>query len=147
MPLPCPSRGLSTPRPSCSARRRALSRSGPVRVLAVRNRGRLRDPDDTPLRDGNRDRLFGLLTSRAVATLLTYSLETNQNQGQWLNNYLSTVSGAGRWRATSAPCEWRQGGSWRAWRGWLLVTHLLTPWLSTPSRAPGRGLKYQGTTS
>ena len=37
-------------------------------------------------------RLFGLLTTRAVATLLTYCLETNQNQGQWLINYLSTVS-------------------------------------------------------
>ena len=41
-------------------------------VLAARNRGRLRDPYGTPLRDGNRDRLYGLLTQRSVATLLHY---------------------------------------------------------------------------
>lgn len=35
-----------------------------------RRRGRaawLRSPDDTPLRDGNRDRLMGLLTDRCVS--------------------------------------------------------------------------------
>ena len=39
---------------------------GPLRVLAVRNRGRLRDPYDTPLRDGNRDRRGD--PARAVAS-------------------------------------------------------------------------------
>lgn len=40
-----------------------------------RRRGRaawLRSPDDTPLRDGNRDRLMGLLTDRYVVYLLKY---------------------------------------------------------------------------
>ncbi len=31
-----------------------------------------RDPNDTPLRDGNRDRLIGFLTERAAKTLLVY---------------------------------------------------------------------------
>lgn len=38
-----------------------------------RRRGRpawQRSPDDTPLRDGNRDRLMGLLTDRCVVVLL-----------------------------------------------------------------------------
>jgi hypothetical protein len=44
----------------------------------VRNRGRLRDPDNSPLRDGNRDALFGLLTKKAIRTLVYYLTETNQ---------------------------------------------------------------------
>lgn len=44
----------------------------------VRNRGRLRDPDNSPLRDGNRDVLFGMLTKRAIRTLVYYLSETNQ---------------------------------------------------------------------
>ena len=99
---------------SCTARlRRQRCARAPLHVVAVRNRGRLRDPYDTPLRDGNRDRrawggvraqegagvrlrrarsrLFGLLTQRAAATLLVYSTETNQVQGQWLNAFLHAV--------------------------------------------------------
>jgi hypothetical protein len=50
-----------------------------LRVVAmVRNRGRLRDPDNSPLRDGNRDALFGLLTKKAIRTLVYYLTETNQ---------------------------------------------------------------------
>jgi hypothetical protein len=36
-------------------------------------------------------RLFGLLTSRAAATLLAYTYETNQNMAQWLNGFLHEV--------------------------------------------------------
>ena len=54
----------------------------------MRNRGRLRDPYDSPLRDGNRDRLFGLLTQRAAASLLVYLVETNQNLAKWLQAFL-----------------------------------------------------------
>ena len=32
----------------------------------------MRSPYDSPLRDGNRDRLIGLLTERAVKTLMCY---------------------------------------------------------------------------
>lgn len=60
--------------PAVTAFRRGQSHAGhrALVVLAARNRGRLRDPYDTPLRDGNRDRLYGLLTQRSVATLLHY---------------------------------------------------------------------------
>ena len=40
--------------------------------------GRTTDPYSTPLRDGNRDRLYGMLTQRSAATLLTYLSETNK---------------------------------------------------------------------
>ena len=53
----------------------------------VRNRGRLRDPDNSPLRDGNRDVLYGILTRRAARTLVYYLTETNQNMAQWLVAY------------------------------------------------------------
>ena len=57
-------------------------------VCMVRNRGRLRDPDDSPLRDGNRDQLFGLLTKRAARSLVTYLMELNQNLANWLVGYM-----------------------------------------------------------
>jgi len=46
-----------------------------------------RSPDDTPLRDGNRDRLIGLLTIRAVHTLLHYTMETNQQLHHWIRDF------------------------------------------------------------
>ena len=58
---------------------------------AKRRKGRaahLRSPDDTPLRDGNRDRLMGLLTERAAKTLLYYMFETNPTLYGWFNTYL-----------------------------------------------------------
>ncbi|GFR49796.1 hypothetical protein Agub_g11734 [Astrephomene gubernaculifera] len=56
-----------------------------------RRRGRpahLRSPDDSPLRDGNRDRLLGLLTERAAKTLAYYLLETNHNMHHWVNRFI-----------------------------------------------------------
>eukprot|EP00887_Chlorella_sp_A99_P008002 scaffold12.g8002.t1 len=56
-----------------------------------RRRGRpawMRSPDDTPLRDGNRDRLMGLLTERAVKTLAFYFMELNPTLNLWLNKFL-----------------------------------------------------------
>eukprot|EP00958_Prasinococcus_capsulatus_P024124 scaffold3734_cov425-Prasinococcus_capsulatus_cf.AAC.2 len=47
-----------------------------------------RDPYDTPLRDGNRDRLMGLLTRRAVATLRRYCMETDPTLTLWLESYM-----------------------------------------------------------
>ncbi|GIL88708.1 hypothetical protein Vretimale_17286 [Volvox reticuliferus] len=56
-----------------------------------RRRGRpahLRSPDDSPLRDGNRDRLMGLLTERAAKTLAYYLIETNHNVHHWVNRFI-----------------------------------------------------------
>jgi len=56
-----------------------------------RRRGRpahMRSPDDTPLRDGNRDRLMGLLTERAAKTLLYYFFEMNPTLYGWFSQYL-----------------------------------------------------------
>jgi hypothetical protein len=53
-----------------------------------RRRGRpahMRSPDDSPLRDGNRDRLIGLLTKRAAKTLEYYFIETNLTYHHWLS--------------------------------------------------------------
>lgn len=47
---------LSPVRCGSGRRVRGAATRAPLQVLAVRNRGRLRDPYDTPLRDGNRDR-------------------------------------------------------------------------------------------
>lgn len=53
-------------------------RPGAILTTAMVKNRNIRDPYDTPLRDGNRDRLYGLLTERACATLLWYTFETNQ---------------------------------------------------------------------
>lgn len=70
----------------------ARSRKGKAYEKKTRRRGRpahTRSPDDTPLRDGNRDRLMGLLTERAVKTLLFYLMETNLNLHYWLSAFLA----------------------------------------------------------
>lgn len=69
---------------------------------AKRRKGRaahLRSPDDTPLRDGNRDRLMGLLTERAAKTLLYYFFEMNPTLYGWFNMYLkeNEIPREGNW--------------------------------------------------
>jgi len=66
-----------------------------------RRRGRpahLRSPDDSPLRDANRDFVMGLLTARASRTLVVYLQETNMCVAQWLVNFMHdhpiTLSGS-----------------------------------------------------
>ena len=55
-----------------------------------RNRtGRTHDPYSTPLRDANRDRLYGMLTARAAATLLTYLTELNKTTAQFFQEYMA----------------------------------------------------------
>lgn len=76
------------------ARRDFYSRSRKGKAYEKKNRRRgrpahTRSPDDTPLRDGNRDRLMGLLTERAVKTLLFYLMETNLNLHYWLSAFLA----------------------------------------------------------
>mmetsp|Transcript_13129 Transcript_13129/g.21338 ORF Transcript_13129/g.21338 Transcript_13129/m.21338 type:complete len:168 (-) Transcript_13129:613-1116(-) len=50
--------------------------------------GRTHDPYSTPLRDGNRDRLYGMLTARAAATLLTYLTEMNKAGASFFMEYM-----------------------------------------------------------
>lgn len=74
-----------------ASRRNARSEKGSAFEDAKRRRGRpawRRKQDDTPLRDGNRDRLMGLLTERAARTLLFYLTETNPTGHAWLRAYL-----------------------------------------------------------
>ena len=62
-----------------------------------------RSPDDSPLRDGNRDRIEGLLTMRAAKTLLYYCTETNQHLYRWLGLYINEnpIPDAGAWEDVS----------------------------------------------
>ena len=55
-----------------------------------RNRtGRTHDPYSTPLRDANRDRLYGFLTARAAWTLLTYLTEINKAGASFFSEYMA----------------------------------------------------------
>ena len=54
-----------------------------------RNRtGRTHDPYSTPLRDANRDRLYGFLTARAAWTLLIYLQEINKAGAGFWTEYM-----------------------------------------------------------
>lgn len=69
-------------------------RQGPDQVpnKKKRRQGRpawKRSPDDSPFRDGNRDRLIGLLTERSAKTLAHYLMETNLNVYHWLLAYIA----------------------------------------------------------
>ncbi|EFN57571.1 expressed protein [Chlorella variabilis] len=71
-----------------------------------RRRGRpahMRSPDDTPLRDGNRDRLMGLLTTRAASTMAHTVEEDNPALHSWLNRYLqeNDIPKDGNWSDVS----------------------------------------------
>jgi hypothetical protein len=79
-----PRRRSSNPRKNS---KHSKSSKGQSYERSKRRRGRpahLRSPDDTPFRDGNRDRLIGLLTDRAARTLCYYLSETNLNVYHWL---------------------------------------------------------------
>jgi len=108
---------LSQGRPSNSTRRGRLARAPRERRetwvccaspegdedegpdLSKRGRARPSTPDDTPLRDGNRDRLLGLLTERATKTLMFYTQETNVHLYHWLNAYqkANPIPREGQW--------------------------------------------------
>jgi len=73
---------------------------------ANRRRGRpahLRSPDDSPLRDANRDLVLGLLTFRAARTLVVYLQETNIIVSEWLLNYMreNSIPASGAWEDVS----------------------------------------------
>ncbi|KAK9816716.1 hypothetical protein WJX72_004127 [[Myrmecia] bisecta] len=78
------------------------SRKGKSYENKKRRRGRpawQRSPDDTPFRDGNRDRLIGLLTKRATRTLAYYLSETNLNLYHWLVMFMkdNPIPSEGSW--------------------------------------------------
>ena len=81
-------------------------------------------PDDSPLRDGNRDRLVGLLTQRACKTLLFYCSETNQHMYHWLNAFVeqNPIPREGKVEDIS--------GTYRSFVRWLVHTHTHTLSLS-----------------
>lgn len=62
-------------------------------------RPRQKSPDETPLRDANRDRLMGLLTERAAKTLLFYFSELNPTLMQWLEYFMKAhpIPQEGHW--------------------------------------------------
>ncbi|PSC69414.1 hypothetical protein C2E20_7133 [Micractinium conductrix] len=66
-------------------------------------RERQRSPDETALRDVNRDRLLGLLTERAAKTLLFYFSELNPTLMQWLEYYIKSnpIPSKGSWEDVS----------------------------------------------
>ena len=62
----------------------ALARSGlAVLHLMCRSLSQASPPTPFECRDGNRDRLIGLLTERATKTLIYYLSETNQHLYYW----------------------------------------------------------------
>ena len=69
-----------------------------------------RSPDDTPMRDGNRDRLYGLLTERAGKTLAHYLMETNPTLMQWWVHYMKAnpIPRDGDWDDVSGETFLRQ---------------------------------------
>ena len=78
---------------------RTRSSKGMSYTNESRRRGRpahVRSPDDSPLRDGNRDRLIGLLTKRAAKTLEYYFVETNLTYHHWLTVRHTTCASLGR---------------------------------------------------
>lgn len=72
------------------------------------------DPQDSPLRDGNRDRLMGLLTERAARTLAYYLMETNVHLYNWWMAYLEANPPVGR------------KGGWEESRGDAFLKKLLS---------------------
>ncbi|KAG1665227.1 hypothetical protein FOA52_011415 [Chlamydomonas sp. UWO 241] len=78
-----------------------------------RRRGRpayLRSPDDTPLRDANRDFMLGVLTARAAKTLVIYLEGTNAYASQWLLRFLEQhpITLSGTWEDISGDTFLRQ---------------------------------------
>jgi hypothetical protein len=87
MPLTARLPGRDT-RDDGGARLRSRSSKSVKYMKQCRRKGRpahMRSPDDSPLRDGNRDRLIGLLTKRAAKTLEYYFMETNLTYHHWLS--------------------------------------------------------------
>ncbi|KAF8055112.1 PTC52 [Scenedesmus sp. PABB004] len=92
---------------------RAASRKGKQYESKSRRRGRpawMRSPYDTPLRDGNRDRLIGLLTERAAKTLMVYLMETNANVYSWFVSFYkdNPIPRNGNWDEVSGEAFLRK---------------------------------------
>jgi len=116
---------------------RAASRKGKQFEKKNRRRGRpawLRTPYDSPLRDGNRDRLIGLLTERAAKTLMVYLMETNPTVYQWLVNF---------YKANPIP----KNGSWDDVSGETFLRKLLSMPIETACFDLGRDALFSNAVS
>jgi len=58
-----------------------------------------RSPDDTPFRDGNRDRLMGLLTREAVQVILHFTMTEDPELHAWIQEFdrVNEVPDVGSW--------------------------------------------------
>jgi hypothetical protein len=92
-----------------------------------RRRGRpawLRSPDDTPLRDGNRDRLMGLLTNRSDTLYLLLSFQmAHAHAKDYRADFLDTAS------FDDIPCDFLVTLSFRASKTLLYYFFELNPTL------------------
>ncbi|GBF89866.1 hypothetical protein Rsub_02570 [Raphidocelis subcapitata] len=91
----------------------ARSRKGKSFENSNRRRGRpawKRSPYDSPLRDGNRDRLIGLLTERAAKTLMVYLMELNPIHYSWLVEFYkeNPIPKVGSWDDVSGEAFLRK---------------------------------------
>jgi len=103
-----------------------------------RRRGRsahLRSPDDTPLRDGNRDIMAGVLTERAAKTLLIYLQEMNPIVYQWL------------WRYMEAHPIPRKGAPWDDISGETFLRTLLAQPVTESKMDLGKDSLFDNTAS
>ncbi|GMH45066.1 hypothetical protein BSKO_13023 [Bryopsis sp. KO-2023] len=108
------------------------SSKGRMFASSNRRKGRpafKRNPDDTPLRDGNRDRLMGLLTMSAVSTLRYYLMETNVPIYHWLNAYID---------ANPIP----RNGNWDDVSGEAFLRKMLSMPIQGANQVPGRDPMY-----
>jgi len=67
-------------------------------------------PDDTPLRDVNREFLLGVLTVRATRTLIAYLQETNLALAYWLMKFQTSnpITLSGSWEEISGDAFLRK---------------------------------------
>lgn len=105
---------------------------------ADRRKGRpahLRSPDDSALRDANRDIMLGVLTARASRTLIVYLQETNLNLAHWLASFM---------RANPISLS---SGSWEDISGDTFLKTLLKMPVEQASYDVGRDELYDNSSS
>lgn len=126
--------GVRTTTQRVGGKRTVRARATPTGPENQRNRRRgrpawTRNPDDSPMRDGNRDRLIGLLTERAVKTLLVYTMELTPQVHNWLLRF---------YRANKIPKE----GNWEEVSGEAFLRKLLNSQVESVAGVPGREAMY-----
>lgn len=126
---------------------KAKSSKGKSFERVDRRRGRpasMRSPDDTPLRDANKDFMFGVLTARASRTLVLYMQEAKEEEAcQWLTTFINEnpITLSGTWEDISGDTFLRK----------MLATAAAEPVLTVGSdevdRSSGSGRAERGADS